>query len=111
MNIFKIWMRAATPEEQDLLADALGTSRNMLYQISGGFKSVSAERGIAIEKLTERMHIASLGRLPRIYRTDMVETCRGCEFARQCLGASADRAEFKVVTANEMVDTEGGSPD
>lgn len=111
MNIFKIWMRAATPGEQDLLAAQLGTSRNMLYQISGGFKPVSTERGVAIEKLTERMHIASIGRLPRIYRTDMVEACRNCEFARQCLGASADRAEFKVVTADEMSESEGGHLD
>lgn len=111
MNIFKLWMRAATPGEQAVLADALGTSRNMLYQISGGFKPVSAERGATIERLTEQMHLASLGRLPRVYRTDVVDACRSCEFARQCLGAAADRAEFQIVTAETVADTEGGSHD
>lgn len=111
MNIFKVWMRVATPGEQAVLAEALGTSRNMLYQISGGFKTVSAERGAAIEKLTEQMHLASVGRLPRIYRTDMVEACRNCEFARQCLGGAADRSEFQVVTAASIAGSQGGAHD
>lgn len=94
MNIFKTWMRAATPGEQETMASLLGTSRSMLYQISGGFKPVSAERGAGIERVAADMHTASLGRLPLIYRTDLVDACRGCEFARQCLGAEVvDRHE------------------
>ena len=81
MNIFKVWMRAATPEEQELLAAEIGTSREYLYQLSGGFRKASPERGAAIEEVSSKMHAASLGRLPLIYRTDMVDACRGCAFA------------------------------
>lgn len=111
MNIFKSWMKAATPGEQSVLADALGSSREYLYQLSGGFRKASPERGIAIEVASARMHEASQGRLPRIYRTDMVDACRKCEFAQRCLGAAATRAEFEEVTADQMADTEGGSHD
>lgn len=102
MNIFKVWMRAATPSEQNVLATAIGTSREYLYHLSGGFRKASAERGAAIEVETARMHAESGGRLPAIYRTDMVAACRDCEFAKQCLGARAERAEFKVVAAAEV---------
>lgn len=111
MNIFKTWMKAATPGEQSLLAEALGSSREYLYQLSGGFRRASPERGAALEVASARMHEASQGRLPRIYRTDMVDACRNCEFAQRCLGAAATRSEFQVVTAEQMADTEGGSHD
>jgi DNA-binding transcriptional regulator YdaS (Cro superfamily) len=111
VNIFKTWMKSATPGEQKLLADELDTSREYLYQLSGGFRKASPERGAAIEVASARMHEASAGRLPRIYRTDMVEACRNCEFARKCLGNAATRSEFPIVTAEQMADTEGGSHD
>lgn len=111
MNIFKLWMRAATPEEQTLLATAIGSSREYLYQISGGFKQCSAARGSAIERECAKMHRASLGRLPLVYRTDLVEACRTCEFAQKCLGAAAVRADFPIVTAEMVADSEGGHHD
>lgn len=113
LNILKVWMRAATPSEQGLLATAIGTSREYLYQMSGGFRKASPERGAAIERETAAMHATTAGRLPEIYRTDMVDACRDCEFARRCLGSRADRAEFQVVTSIVPVgiDSEGGSHD
>lgn len=108
MNIFKTWMRAATPEEQTMLAKAVGSSRKYLYQISGGFKRASAARGSAIEREAAKMHRASLGRLPLVYRTDLVEACRNCEFAQKCLGAAAVRADFPIVTAALIAESEGG---
>lgn len=111
MNIFKLWMRAATPEEQMVLAEAVGTSREYLYHISGGFKQCSAARGSAIEREAAKMHRASLGRLPLIYRTDLVDACRMCEYAQRCLGAAAVRADFPIVTAEMVADSEGGTHD
>ena len=111
MNIFKLWMRAATTEEQELLAVNVGTSREYLYQISGGFKQCSPERGSAIERETKRMHRASKGRLPIVYRTDLVEACRLCEFAQKCLGGAAVRADFPIVTAEMVAESEGGHVD
>jgi hypothetical protein len=115
MNIFKLWMRAATPVEQGVLATALGSSREYLYQLSGGFRRASPERGAAIEEVSARMHDISDGRLPKIYRTDLVDACRNCEFAKRCLGPAATRAEFQIVTEARMAatteDTEGGAHD
>lgn len=109
MNIFKTWMKAATPGEQSILAELLGSSREYLYQLSGGFRKASPERGAAIEAASARMHEASQGRLPLIFRTDMVDACRNCEFAQRCLGPAATRSEFQAVTAEQMV--EGGTHD
>jgi hypothetical protein len=115
VNIFKVWMRAATPGEQGVLADALGTSREYLYQLSGGFRKASPERGAAVEAASAWMHEQSAGRLPKIFRTDMVDACRKCEFARRCLGPDAVRAEFEEVVSASIAptsdDTEGGTHD
>jgi hypothetical protein len=37
------------------------------------------------------------GRLPIVWRTDLVTACRQCEFARRCLGDRALASEFGVV--------------
>ena len=96
----KTWMDAATPDEQRLLAERVGTSRAHLYQLSGGHRQCSAERAIQIEHATAEMHKASAGRLPRLYRTDLATACRGCDFARRCLGeAITVRSEFPIVTS------------
>jgi DNA-binding transcriptional regulator YdaS (Cro superfamily) len=81
----KLWMQAATPEEQEALASTVGTSRGTLYQYAGGHLQASASRGAAIERVTTEMRKAN-PRLPIVYRTDTVEACRDCEFARRCLG-------------------------
>ena len=109
----KIWMAAATPDEQELLAQRVGTTRAMLYQYSGGHRSASAERAIAIERETKAMHRASKGRLPQIYRTDLSAACRSCEFAARCLGeAVVVRSEFPIVTEADLdVESEGGHVD
>ena len=102
MHMFKVWMRAATRAEQDLLAKMAGTTHGHLYQLSGGFRQARAELGAAIERAAAPLHAASGGRLPMLYRTDLVPACQKCEFAQKCLGSRAVRAEFPVVTA-EMV--------
>lgn len=90
-------MVAASPEEQDQLAAAVGSTRNMLYQYAGGHRRASAERAGQIERVTAEMHRASGGRLPRIYRTDISSACLQCEYARRCLGARAVISEFPIV--------------
>ena len=106
-------MMAATPQEQQDLAEMIGTSRAMLYHYAGGFREVSALRGGQIETATRAMAKASKGRLPIVYRTDVVEACRGCEYARRCLGERATASHFPIVDPRqvEMFDTEGGSAD
>lgn len=93
----RAWLRAATTEEQNLLAERVGTSRGMLWQYAGGHRQASADRAGAIERVTAEMHRSSRGRLPRIYRTDVSSACLQCEYARRCLGERALISEFPIV--------------
>ena len=96
------WMAAATVAEQELLAERVGTSRGMLYQLAGGFRNASAERAQAIERETKLMSRASKGRLPVIYRTDLCEACRACDFAAKCLGERVVISEFPIVDSTQL---------
>lgn len=96
------WMAAATVEEQELLAQRVGTSRAVLYQLAGGYRNASAERAQAIERETKAMALASGGRLPVVYRTDLCEACRSCDFAQRCLGERAVVSEFPIVDARRL---------
>lgn len=116
MSVMKQWMRLATPEEQMLLAHNAGTTRAYLYHLSAGEETTYKREpkpglAIAIERETAAMHKASKGRLPRVYRTDLVEACASCEFALKCLGPAAVRADFPIVTQEMVDESEGGHAD
>jgi len=98
----KAWMAAATVDEQELLAERVGTTRGMLYQYAGGHRTASAERAGAIERSNAEMHKASKGRLPKIYRTDLSEACLQCEYAQRCLKGQAVISEFPIVDARQL---------
>ena len=89
------WMTAATVDEQNDLAERVGTTRGNLYQYAGGHRNASSERAGQIENVTAEMHKASKGRLPRLYRTDLAAACRACHFAQKCLGT---KSEFPLVS-------------
>lgn len=89
-NAMKVWMAAASTEEQVAMATMAGTTRGMLYQYAGGFRKCSSERAASIERATQSMHKTSKGRLPVIYRTDLSEACKACHFAQKCLGTKAE---------------------
>ena len=40
----------------------------------------------AIERETKALNISTAGRLPVVWRTDLVSACRDCDFARRCVG-------------------------
>ncbi len=98
----KAWMAAATVAEQEALAARVGTTRGMLYQYAGNYRTASAERAGAIEIATAEMHRASRGRLPRIYRTDLSDACLNCEYAQRCLKGQAVISEFPIVDIKQM---------
>ena len=102
INALTAWMRAATAEEQLLLATRAGTSRGYLYQLAGEFRTASAELGAAIERETKVMNKVSKGRLPVVYRTDTVPACRSCEYAIKCLGSRALASEFAIVDERSL---------
>ena len=98
MKMMRFWMRQATEEERELLAHAVGTSRSNLDQYAGGHRQPSPTRGAEIEQIALEMHEHTGGRLPKLYRTDLVDACRQCEFSRRCLGNEVvDRADFPLV--------------
>ena len=112
ITALKAWMATATVAEQELLAEKVGTSKGMLHQYAGGHREVSAARAGQIEAATRAMARASKGRLQPIYRTDLVQACRDCEYAQRCLGPRAVVSDFPIVTANALeVETEGGAAD
>lgn len=98
----KVWMTAATPDEQHLLAEKVGTTRGMLYQWAGGHRQASAEMAGRIEAATAVMHKASKGRLPAIVRTDLCEACRSCQYAAKCLGDRAVVSDFPIVSLTQL---------
>lgn len=85
----QIWMALASADEQQLLAERVGTSRATLYQYASGHRQCSAERAGAIERVSAEMARASKGRLPRLYRTDLASACAECDYAHKCLGPRA----------------------
>lgn len=107
MNVMKLWMKAATPAEQEMLASRTGTTRSYLYHLSASedknyAREPKPKLAAAIERVSADMHKASKGRLPRVYRTDLVTACRECEFAQKCLGGAAVRSDFPIVTEADL---------
>lgn len=102
MNVIKQWMRLATTAEQEELAALAGTKRPYLYHLAGEKgkaygREPRPELAIALEAASRTLHKRSDGRLPLIYRTDLVTACRECAFAQKCLGAAAVRSDFPIV--------------
>jgi hypothetical protein len=95
-------MSAATPDEQLLLAQKVGTTKGQLYQLSGGHRRASADMAGRIESATIEMAKASKGRLPIVYRTDVCEACRACQYAAKCLGQRAVVSDFPIVDARQL---------
>lgn len=85
-------MQAATAAEQEDLASRIGSSRNYLYHLAGGFRSASPELGRAIELSTYDMRREIGERLPLVFRTDLAPACASCDFAKKCLGNTASRS-------------------
>lgn len=100
MSQLKAWMRIATAEEQKALAEAAGTSRAYLYHLANDDskygRSASPELARNLEEAARPLAQEN-PRLPRLLRTDLASACRGCDFARRCLGESVvTEGEFRV---------------
>lgn len=98
----KVWLRQATTAERELLATNTGTSAQYLSHLAVNDDKLYKREpkpalAAAIERETKAMAKASKGRLPVVWRTDLVTACRECEFARKCLGERATASEFPIV--------------
>lgn len=104
----KAWLNAATPAEREALAQRAGTSSQYLSHLAvNDDKNYKREPkpalAAAIERETKVMSKASKGRLPVVLRTDLVEVCRRCEYARACLGTGiVARSEFPIVASEKL---------
>jgi hypothetical protein len=60
-------LRTCTVEEQVELASLAKTTRNYLYQIATQHRcAISALMALRIERAATKMHVKSLGRIPKI---------------------------------------------
>ena len=101
------WLRAATPDEAELLAQRAGTSAAYLRHLAApddrAYKrQPSVALAGAIERETRAMAKASKGRLPEVLRTDLLEACRECPYAKRCLGERALIGAFDVVDERQL---------
>lgn len=105
MSQLKSWMRLASPEEQNALADGAGTSRAYLYHLANDEAAYARGASPALAGRLEAAAVpinAANPRLPRLLRTDLAVSCRECAYARQCLGeAIVTESEFRVETGDE----------
>lgn len=110
LTSLKHWLNAATGDERALLAERVGTSSAYLQHLAANEeknyrREPKPALAASIERETKAMAKASRGRLPVVYRTDLVTACRQCEFARKCLGdALVVRSEFPIVTRDQLKD-------
>jgi hypothetical protein len=109
----KAFLNAATTAEREALAAKVGTSNQYLSHLAvNEDKAYKREPKVglaaAIERETIAMAKSSKGRLPVVLRTDLVEGCRACPYARKVLGERALQSEFPIVVG---ADSEGGEAD
>lgn len=82
---YKLWMAESTTEEKNRVAEAAGTSLQVLYQVVSGYRKPSADLAARIEK-----GIAALARrkrkvpLPVVTRGDLSEACAECPYMKRC---------------------------
>jgi hypothetical protein len=69
-------LRCCTVAEQHELARLAGTTRNYLYQMAGCHrKEFSASKVMAVSEAATRMHVKSLGRIPKISAEAITAMC------------------------------------
>lgn len=94
------WMRLASVEEQEMLAQLAGTSREYLYQIGSGHRACSADLASRIERAASKINSRSARSavLPAVLRTSLAKACGACEYAAQCLGDAAITSAMPTVS-------------
>lgn len=100
-SMLGLWMRLASADEQEQMAQMADTSRGQLYQVATGQRQFSAEKAGLIEAASHAMNRSSKGRLPVIYRSDLSSACASCDYARRCLGELALRADFPLLVEDQ----------
>lgn len=114
ISTLKAWLRAATAQERERLAEKCKTSVQYLGHLAADKDKKYAREpapalAASIEHETKAMRRASGGRLPVVMRTDLITACRECEYAKKCLGSRITASHFPIVV--EDPGSEGGTCD
>lgn len=65
------WLARNSKEAQEAVAERAGSSRNYLFQLSGGHRKAGPEKAKAIEEATQG----------ELQRTELCEACGRCDLA------------------------------
>jgi hypothetical protein len=69
-------LRQCSTEQQTQIAEMAGTTRNYLYQLATcQRKSTSVAKAAAISAAVTRMHVRSLGKVPKISIEEIAGMC------------------------------------
>lgn len=85
----KLFRDMAAREEQDLLVERVGTTREYLFSTLGVHRDIPVEKAARIEAATREIAAANGGRTPVIYRSSLCAVCGACPLARQALGCGS----------------------
>ena len=105
MNQMRVWMQAASQNEQIKLAQLSGTTIGTLQQIAGSYRN--GGNPTVRSGLAGRIQVAATElrrknkNLPVVLRTDLSPECRDCEYAQRCLKSAAIAGEFNHVVGSE----------
>lgn len=105
MNQMRVWMQAASPNEQAKLAQLSGTTIGTLHQISGSYRTggtPTVRSGLAGRIQSAANDLRKKNKLlPVVLRTDLSPECRDCDYAKHCLKSAAIVGEFNHVIEND----------
>lgn len=101
MNQMRVFLRAASSEEVDRVAELAGTTVGTLNQIAGSYRTdgnPQVRSGLAgrIQNAVAEVRRANKT-LPNVLRTDLSPECRACEYAQKCLKSNALGGEFNTI--------------
>lgn len=84
IRLAKAW-HAMKPEQRKEFAKLVGKTVNSFRHVAEGRRGISSDLAIRIEKASEKVD------MPQFSRMELNETCRKCEYARQCAGKTQRR--------------------
>lgn len=73
-------MKDLTPQQRQVIAEAIGTSERALQHIQAGRRQASASMAIRIERVASTLGLD-------IRRESLCSACRGCDLAKKARGA------------------------
>ena len=77
-DTFAKWMRAASPEHQQLVALYAGTSRGTMYQVANGHRKWSAAKAHMLEEAMRHLRASDRTAPAPLTVAEMCDACAAC---------------------------------